>query len=89
MDINELREIAEEEIKNPTFEITKQFLEVNDIERDQNGAYVCDMHNTNNEENTVSFYYRINGEKYFLCVLLEMSKKMLFGFIRKIQIVVT
>jgi len=73
VNIDLLRKRAEEELSSPQFELTKQFLAVNIIERDESSNYVCDRYEINSEENTISFYFKIEGEEYFFCVLINLN----------------
>ena len=76
MNINQLLKIAKEELNAPKFEVTKQFLDVNKVEQNENGDYICDRYDINNKENAISFYFKIKEEEYFLCVIVNINDNL-------------
>lgn len=65
-------DIATDEIRNPSFEVTKQYLEVCElyIENDQ---FVIERINVNKNGNLVEIFFRINDEDFFFVVGISES----------------
>ncbi|MCL2801613.1 MAG: DUF4279 domain-containing protein [Treponema sp.] len=80
--INELKVIADNEIINPQWAITKQFLEINNIEI-LNNEYEIERHSIFNDFLNkskkyiyeISFFYKIKDERYFYCIVVDINKK--------------
>jgi hypothetical protein len=91
IDIKCFKQIADDEINNPQWGVTKQFLEVNTIKK-VNGEYVYERYSiTENQTITyhdiknsrtdiynykeAAFYYKIEKEHYFYCIGVDINKK--------------
>jgi hypothetical protein len=87
-DINLLKEIADKELNDPQWAVTRQFLEVNSIELLDN-EYVYERYSTDNTKSIfgdinniiekycyeIVFYYKIKGERYFYCIGVNINEK--------------
>ena len=70
--MNDIVKIAIEEIENPTFELTKQYLEVNSIMA-VDGNYCVDR--INESERSFDVYFKIDNEKYFIAFQIGRESK--------------
>jgi hypothetical protein len=88
MDIKLLKEISDNELNNPQWAVTKQFLEVNSIEL-LNNEYIYERYSIGNQKfifgdinNIIEkhcceivFYYKIRNEKYFYCIGVDIKER--------------
>jgi hypothetical protein len=92
MDIENYKKIADNEIDNPQWKLTKQYLEVNEILKINNeyiyerysihkkhGYYFTKESNDKIEYNfdVITFYYKIKKYEYFFCVEINIEKKVI------------
>jgi Domain of unknown function (DUF4279) len=63
---------AIEEILNPTLEITKQYLEVLEVEI-ENGMPKVERFEENFDQNTIAIYFKIKEERFFLEIHLNKN----------------
>jgi hypothetical protein len=87
-DIKLLKEIADNEFNDPQWAVTRQFLEVNDIEL-LNNEYTYERYSIGNQKFVfvdinnriekycyeIVFYYKIKDERYFYCIGVDIDKK--------------
>jgi hypothetical protein len=71
---------AREEILHPTFEVTKQYLAVHDVEM-EDGLPKVERIDMNFEKNIVSVYFPITKEKFFLEVHLKKEPEVEVSFV--------
>ncbi len=79
MENQEFIEKARAEILNPTFEITKQYLEVMEVEL-ENGLPKVERINLDLSENIVAVYFPIKNERFFLEIHLTKKPKIEIDF---------
>jgi hypothetical protein len=76
MNIDKFYEIAVSELNNPTWEHSKQFLEVNIIEK--NGEkYIYDRFSIN--DNAIYFYFKVSHEEYYFLISVDINKLEIIG----------
>jgi hypothetical protein len=89
IDIKHFKQIADDEINNPQWGVTKQFLEVNTVKK-INSEYVYERYSIDNQTITyhdiknsradiydykeIAFYYEIENEHYFYCIGVDINK---------------
>ena len=88
MDIEIYKKIADDEINNPQWMETKQFLEVNEFYK-VNNEYIYERYSINNDSNRyydyklppvkvdceIIFYYKILNQHYFFAIVVDKTKK--------------
>jgi hypothetical protein len=79
-DIQPYVDKAIEEILNPVFAVTKQYLEVSEVEF-ENGQPKVERVDLDYGENLVAVYFPIKGERYFLQINLETTPEIKVNFI--------
>ena len=68
----DIRAIAIDEITNPTFGTTKQFLDVLKV-RSENSVPVISNVIINDSENTATVYFPVEGEEFFIAIYINVS----------------
>ncbi len=71
---------AIEEVLNPVFAVTKQYLQVNDIEF-QNGLPKVERVDLNYADDLVAVYFPFKGQRYFLQINLTTIPKIEVNFV--------
>ena len=88
MNIDIYKKIADDEINNPQWMETKQFLEVNNFEK-INNEYIYERYSINNDsyryynynnppvkiECEIIFYYKIENQQYFFAIGIDVKQK--------------
>jgi len=90
MNIDYFRKIADSEIDNPQWELTKQYLEVNKIEN-INNVYIYERYSIHKKHgyyfiketdekieyisDVITFYYKVKNYQYFFCVEINIKKE--------------
>jgi hypothetical protein len=76
MNIEEYKKIADNEIDNPQWKLTKQYLETNKIEK-VNKKYVYERYSIHRKKDmdVITFYYKIKNYHYFFGVEVNIEKK--------------
>ncbi|MCL1991817.1 MAG: DUF4279 domain-containing protein [Spirochaetes bacterium] len=74
MEIALCKKFADAEIDNPTLEVSKQILAANKIQKDENG-YCLDRYFLDERDKTIDFCYKIENEKYFLLISIDIKTK--------------
>ena len=75
--MNKYIELAKQEIINRTFAITRQYLDVNNIQKDENGDFAIERISEDNEICIV--YFKIQDERYYFGVSFNKSDDSLNG----------
>jgi hypothetical protein len=71
MNIDKFYAIAADELNNPTWGCSKQFLEVNTIEK-AGEKYIYDRFRVC--DNEISFYFKVLDEEYYFSISIDMNK---------------
>lgn len=79
-DYSEYIDLAIEELENPTFEVTKQYLEVCEIELENDKPKIARIRDSY-RDNRVEIYFEVKHEGYFIVVILEKCPKIEINFI--------
>ncbi len=72
VDYSEYIDLAIEELENPTFEVTKQYLEVCEIELENDKPKIARI-DSKSTEDLVYIYFHVKDEDYFIVVSIEQS----------------
>lgn len=70
MDISRLKEIAINEVLNPTFELTKQYLQANEWCFSNNIPQIDDVE-IDRDANTAAVYFPIKKENFYFVIYVE------------------
>ncbi len=70
MDIDIIKQIAIGEVLNPTFELTKQYLQSNCLCFENNLPYIEDVE-INKDKNTAAVYFPIKKEQFYFVIYVE------------------
>jgi len=70
MDISKLKEIAINEVLNPTFELTKQYLQANELYFFNSTPQIDDVE-IDREANTAAVYFPIKKENFYFVIYIE------------------
>ena len=80
LDEQAIRNVALQEILSPTFELTKQFLAVNNIVFRENMPYIEDVI-LDTQENLARVYFPIEGEQYYLVISITPGPQAIVSMI--------
>ena len=78
IDVNSYLEVALDEIRNRNWALTKQYLEVNEVEV-KNNHFIYDRYELDVEEQLITFYFNVKGERYFFVISVRLNKKEIAG----------
>lgn len=70
MDIDKIKKVAIAEVLNPTFELTKQYLQANHLRFENNLPYIEDVE-INKDKNTAAVYFPIKNEHFYFVIYVE------------------
>lgn len=74
-----IAQIAKEEVLNPTFELTKQFLSVNNVEMDGGIPRIKDII-ISEDKSTAEVYFPIIDEEYYFVIYIDLMPEISLKF---------